>query len=216
MSDLATAVLLPLSVSTIRPSAPMISTRVSNAFIASGESDTPMSGAIQPSCLVETEDELRIYSSASRVHHGRGSNARRRGVENAASITLHTLRKDGLTFLETTGDRGRFITKPMVLVSPELSINASAIQGEVRFQLTDMESHPVEGFTFEDSIPLSTSDSLKFPLRWKAARLDEVAGKIVRLEVSMRHARLYAVRGHFHFIDAQDRSLIQDGQPVAT
>lgn len=185
-------------------------------LIAMGQPGEPHSGAIEPSCLVETDDEIRIYSSASKVHHGQSRDARRRGIENVASITLHTLRKDGLTFLETEGDRGRFISKPMVLLSPELNVNAAAPHGEVRFQLTDMESRPVEGFTFEDFVAMTAGNSTAFDVQWKNARLDEITGRIVRLEAQMRHARLFAIRGHFHFIDAQDRSLIQDGQPILT
>lgn len=75
-------------------------------FMSVGELDEAIGGAIEPSSLVETDNELRIYSSASNVNHGRGSDAKQRGIR-AASITLHTLRKDGLTYLETTGDRGR-------------------------------------------------------------------------------------------------------------
>jgi hypothetical protein len=185
-------------------------------LIALGNPGEAIGGAIEPSCLVETEDQIRIYSSASKVHHGRSGDARRRGVSDVASITLHTLRKDGLTFLETTGDQGRLISKPVVLVDPALTINASAPHGEVRCQLTDMESRPIEGFTFEDSFVLAADDSLRFPVRWQDGNLDAVVSKIVRLEVQMRHARLFAVRGRFHFIDAQDRSLIQDGQPIVT
>ncbi len=185
------------------------------AFIAAGKPGEAIGGAIEPSCLVETDDEIRIYSSASKVHHGRSRDAKRQGVEDVASITLHTLRKDGLTFLETAGDQGRFISKPLVLLSPELNINGSSPRGEVRFQLTDMESRPVAGFTFEDSVALMADDSMRFTVRWNKGRLEDIVGKIVRLEVQMRHARLFAIRGHFHFIDAQDRSLIQDGQPIA-
>ena len=184
-------------------------------FMELGDPDDAIGGAIEPSCLVETDDEIRIYSSASKVQHGRSSDAQRRGVANVASITLHTLRKDGLTWLETVGDLGRFISKPLVLLSAELNINASAPHGEVRFQLTDMESRPIDGFTFDDSLPLQADDSTRFDVRWKATPLNQIINKIVRLEVRMRDARLYAIRGHFHFIDAQDRSLIQDGQPIA-
>jgi len=183
-------------------------------FIEVGKPDEAHGGAIEPSCLIENDDEIRIYSSASKVHHGRSSEAQKHGVKDVAAITLHTLRKDGLTFLETAGDQGRFISKPLVLMTPELTINASAPHGEVCFQLTDMESQPVEGFTFEDSVPLATHDSTKFKVAWKAGHLGTVVGKIVRLEALMRHARLFAIRGQFHFIDAQDRSLILDGQPI--
>lgn len=183
-------------------------------ILAVGNLGEAIGGAIEPSCLVQTDDEIRIYSSASKVHHGHSSDARRRGALDIASITLHTLRKDGLTFLDTTGDRGRLISKPLVLLAPELTMNASAPHGEVRFQLTDMESRPIEGFTFADSVALSADDSLAFPVRWSGSRVDDVVRKIVRLEVQMQHARLFAIRGQFHFIDAQDRSLIQGGQPI--
>lgn len=185
-------------------------------LIRLGEPGEAIGGAIEPSCLVETEDEIRIYSSASKVHHGRSRDARRQGVKDVASITLHTLRKDGLTFLESTGDSGRFISKPLTLLSPGLSVNASAPFGEVRFQITDIESRPVEGFTFDDSQALAGDDSMSFDVRWKTARLADLAGRIVRLEVQMTHAHLFAIRGHFHFIDAQDRSLLQEGLPIAT
>jgi hypothetical protein len=34
--------------------------------------------------------------------------------------------------------------------------------------------------------------------------------------VRLQRARLYSIRGHFHFIDDQDRSLIEDGKPLST
>jgi hypothetical protein len=37
-----------------------------------------------------------------------------------------------------------------------------------------------------------------------------------RQRTGLRHANLYAFRGHFHFIDAQGRWLIEDGKPIAT
>jgi hypothetical protein len=173
-------------------------------------------GAIEPSCLVETEDEIRIYSSASKVHHGQSRQARRDGVADAASILLHTLRKDGFMYLQSQGDWGRLISKPMVLLEPRLTMNAAAPIGEVRFQLTDMESRPVEGFTFDDCSPIKSTDSTAFKMQWKGGRLGDILGRIVRVEVRLRHANLYAFRGHFHFIDAQDRWLIEDGKPIAT
>lgn len=183
-------------------------------LIALGDPGEAIGGAVEPSCLIETDDEIRIYSSASKVHHGRSAQARRQGVKDVASITLHTLRKDGLTFLETQGGYGRFISKPLTSLLPKLTINASAPHGELQFQITDLESRPVEGFTFEESVALSSDDSFDFDVRWNGSRLEDLTGKIVRLETRMRHARLFAIRGHFHFIDAQDRSLLQDGRPI--
>ena len=34
------------------------------------------------------------------------------------------------------------------------------------------------------------------------------------MEVKLRDARLYAFRGTFHFLDARDRALLDDGRPI--
>jgi hypothetical protein len=189
---------------------------VRKPYISCNEPGQHGGGAIQPSCLVETEDGIRIYSAATKLYHGKGREARRLGVTDNASILLHTLRKDGLMYLESEGDWGRFISKPLVLLEESLTMNASAPHGEVQFQLTDMESQPVEGFTFDDCLPMAGSDSVSAELRWNNGQLKDVVGRIVRLEIRLRHARLFAIRGGMHFIDAQDRWMIEDGKRIAT
>ena len=189
---------------------------VRSPFITCNEPGEHGGGAIQPSCLLETDDEIRIYSAATKMGHGMGGKARRDGITDNASILLHTLRKDGLMFLESEGDWGRFISKPLVLLDETATMNASAPHGEVRFQLTDLQSQPVTGFTFDDCVTLASEDSVRYPLRWKSKSLKDVVGRIVRLEFRLRHARLFAIRGGIHFIDAQDRWLIEDGQPIIT
>ena len=186
------------------------------AFMSRNEPGQHGGGAIQPSCLVETDDQIRIYSAATKLYHGKGRQAKRLGVSDNASIVLHTLRKDGLMHLESEGDWGRFISKPLVLLEDSLTMNASAPHGEVQFQLTDMESQPVDGFTFDDCLAIVLSDSMNADLIWKNGQLKDVVGRIVRLEVRLRHARLYAIRGNLHFIDAQDKWMIEDGKPIAT
>ena len=51
-------------------------------------------------------------------------------------------------------------------------------------------------------------------MAWKQKQLAEVAGRPVRLEVKLRDARLYALSGKFHFLDAQDMHPLLDGQPI--
>ncbi len=186
---------------------------VRKPFIALNAAGEHAGGAIEPSCLVETDDEIRIYSSSSKVHHGRSRDANRQGVRQPHSITLHTLRKDGFMYLASGGDWGQFISKPLTILQPGMTINATAPLGEVRFQLTDLESRPVAGFTFDDCQPLRAADELAFPLRWRGGQ-QELVGKIVRLEVALRHAQLFAIRGHLHFIDAQDHWMLVDDKPI--
>tara|TARA_R110002049_G_scaffold305056_2_gene501048 strand:- start:13598 stop:15214 length:1617 start_codon:yes stop_codon:yes gene_type:complete len=187
---------------------------VRSTFIGRNAPDEHGGGAIQTSSMVETDDELRFYSAATRLPHGRGSEARKLGMTDNASILLHTLRRDGLMRVESSGDWGRFISRPLVLLSEAIEMNASAPTGEVLVQLTDIESRPIEGFTFEDFAVLKHDDQIRFLLSWKNGKLQDLLGKIIRVEIRMRSSRLFALRGLMHFVDAQDRWLIDDGEPL--
>jgi hypothetical protein len=194
-------------------------------FIPLNDPGQPGSAIIYPTCLVEHNDELRIYSVGSRHWHGWhiGENMETKlrrplpkGEGPSTAILTHTLRKDGFMYLASKGGWARFISKPMVLKEPKLSINAQAPYGELRCQMCDMESRPLEGFSFEENVPFIENDALDWALAWKGGSLTELVGKVVRLEFKFRHARLYAVRGDFHFADAVDVTMIADGQPIDT
>ena len=173
-------------------------------------------GGIEPSCLIETDDEIRIFSSGSKIQHGKGSSARRAGVTDFESILVHTLRKDGFMYLDSQGTWAGLTSKPLALLDPAIVMNAAAPFGEVHYQLTDLESRPVEGYTLDDCTPLVSGDSLSWPLRWRNRTGEELVGKIVRLELKFRAARIHAFRGNFHFIDAQDRWMLTDSKPIDT
>ena len=127
---------------------------------------------------------------------------------------MHTLRKDGFMYVKSRGSWASFGTKPLVLLGEQFTVNARAPFGEVHFQLADMESRPLEGFTFDDCVPLTGGDSLQWSLAWKDKQIREVHGKPIRLEVRLRDAEVYAFHGDFHFLDAQDWWMLQDGQPI--
>jgi hypothetical protein len=170
-------------------------------------------GALETSCMVETDTELRFYSDASAGQHGKGPK-RDEADRPAGGIALHTLRKDGLTYLRSQGGWGSLTSKPLVLFEPRLSVNLLAPQGEAQFQITDAKGVPLPGFRFEDAEPIAKVDDLQFALHWKSKSLDEVLNQPVRIEARLRNAQLYAVRGKFHFLDAEDMQRLQAGKPI--
>ncbi|MCA1963494.1 MAG: hypothetical protein LDL31_06070, partial [Prosthecobacter sp.] len=127
---------------------------------------------------------------------------------------IHTLRKDGLTYLRSLGGWGSFISKPLTLFEPRLEINLNAPQGEAQFQLTDMKGQPLDGFTFENCEPITKVDALRHPLRWKGKSLDSVVNKAVRLECRLRNGDLHAIRGRFHFLDAEDMQRLEADKAI--
>ena len=190
------------------------------SFIPLNEPGEPGSGVLYPTALIEEGDELRIYSASTPdLHHQYAENVAakqfiRKGQVPPSAILLHTLRKDGFMYLESKGNWATFISKPLVLLEAKLSMNALGPHGEVFFQLTDLLSEPLEGYRFDDCEPLIEVDELAAPLRWKGRSLEPVTRNIVRLEVKFRHTRIYAIRGDFHFADALDVALLEDGKDI--
>lgn len=171
-------------------------------------------GHVQPSAMAEVGDEIRIWSTAAKHSHGMGAMMEERNARaGSAAITLHTLRKDGFTYLSSTGAWAHLISKPLMLRGPGLTLNASAPKGEVRSQVTDVEGRPIPGFAFDDCREIVDADSTAFELSWKGD-WSRVAGKPVRLEVRWLNGRIYALRGDWHFLDAQDWHLLEDGREI--
>lgn len=82
------------------------------------------------------------------------------------------------------------------------------------FQLSDVKGVPLPGFRFEDCQTATKVDDLRFALRWKDKSLAEIVRQPIRLEAKLRNAQLYAVRGNFHFLDAEDTRRLQSGKPI--
>lgn len=186
-------------------------------FIPLNQGDEHGCSMICPSSLVETDDEIRIYSNATKFPHGMERTIGELSPQDSNAIILHTLRKDGFMYLKSRGDLAEFQTKPLVLRDGEVTVNAQAPFGEVLFQITDMKSQPIEGFTFDNCLPMKRDDSIAWPLLWWGKKkLDELVNKVIRLEVRFRNANIYSFQADYHFLDAQDWSMIDDGKSIDT
>ena len=165
--------------------------------------------------IVETDDEVLIFSEGHRGEHGRERSEQRINDHPLTAMVVHRLRKDGWMYLRSGGDWARFKTKPLTLFKPGIHLNVSVPYGEVRFQVCDEKSVPIEGFTFDDCVPIRGMDSLSLPLEWKGDPDEStLTGRLVRLEIQFRNAHLYSIDMAHHFLDAQDKWLLEDGMPV--
>lgn len=138
------------------------------------------------------DDRIFIYSIGTTQDHGSHALPRRPGPTE--KMLLHTLRKDGFTYLESRGGWGRVATKAIVPRKPELTVNYEAPSGFVEVQVSRPDGEPVPGCRFKDCIPLQ-GDQVRGAVRWKRRKsLRGLLGKPVRIEFRLRDARLYAVR----------------------
>ena len=149
-------------------------------------------GTVRPhSMIVDDDQAIRIYSSSSKLEHGHHL-----AGDDPGAILLHRLRLDGFVYLESDGGPGLLGTRPLFLRSGEVKLNVQSGH-EVRVQVTDIFGDPIEGYTFDDCESFRGDDLFWTP-RWRnSRRLADLARQFIRLEISLNHARLYAIRGDF-------------------
>ena len=185
------------------------------AFLERNPMPKPGCVQVRPSSILPVGDEFFVYSHGNRGAHGREKSQQRlKPEEQLSTLLLHRLRKDGWMYLEPKGDWATIQTKPFVLEGGGIQINADASYGEIRAQVTDVKSQPIEGFSFDDSEEIRGKDGLSLSLRWKGGEVGQLPNTPVRLELEFRQAKVYAIEMEHHFLDAQDQWLLQDGKPI--
>jgi len=161
------------------------------AFIPTGKPGAPDAGCVYPSSMIQRKDgSLLIYASACTHEHGYIP-------PGSGSLLAYRLRRDGFVYLESKSGIGTIGTRSLYWRGGELELNVQGQGSEVRVQITNASGVPLEGYRFGECAPFSGDDTTWQP-RWHEGKgLATQSGKIVRVEVALRHARIYAIRGDF-------------------
>jgi hypothetical protein len=164
-----------------------------NVLLPRTEPGTYGSGSIYCKTLEVGEDgTINLYSKGYLANHGVDNF---QFPDNGHRLMKHTLRHDGFCYLEGNG-WGRFSTRPLFINSDELTINYDAGNvGIVQVQVSDYQRNPLEGYTFDDCIPMR-GDEVYGQVQWKEHK--NLAGlptkERVRLDFKFIDSRIYAVR----------------------
>ena len=132
--------------------------------------------------IVETgPEELSVYWTEHYRHPGMRL---RRGV----------IRKDGFVSIQSTGEVGELLTRPLKFNGSQLEVNyATDATGWIRFELCKPNGTPIKGFTFHDSESLFGNE-ITHTVKWQGGSLDDLQGTTIRLRVRMENADLYSIR----------------------
>lgn len=110
----------------------------------------------------------------------------------ACPVTLrrYCLRLDGFFSWRCDAKIGKVVTKPIIFEGNQLSINFStSAYGSVRIRILDEAGVPIEGYDSGNHFGDSVDREVPF-----AKSLEKLAGKAVRLEITMSDADLYSFR----------------------
>ncbi len=137
-------------------------------------------------------DSLYIYVNAhSRFPHNHQQ-------ENWENVVYRTkLRMDGFVSLDAGCQMGNLVTRPFVLESDKITINAATQGGYIIAELAepywyDPKGKVIEGFS-ADEFDVFRGDSNCHELSWRGnSDLSKIKGKRIMLRMAMVHSQLYS------------------------
>ncbi|MCM1036794.1 MAG: hypothetical protein NC406_05645 [Bacteroides sp.] len=125
-------------------------------------------------------DQLRFYYIGFRGDETRPGTGY--GMHAWGKTGMAVLRRDGFCSLTGTGS---VTTRPLSFDGSCLFVNADATGGSVCAELLDEQGRPVEGFTADDCVPVTT-DSTIARITWAGGdTLDAFAGRAIRLRFAV-------------------------------
>jgi len=111
------------------------------------------------------------------------------------------MRLDGFFSLAANHHDGALLSRPFVLESDTIEINARTYGGAIRYELVapyhekdrgNPAGKPIAGFT-QDDCEVFRGDELNFKLSWRGGSdLSTLRGRRVMLKMALQHAEIYS------------------------
>ena len=109
---------------------------------------------------------------------------------NPVKLYRYVIRLDGFFSWRCDYTPGKVVTKPFCFDGDRLSLNfATSAAGYVRIRMLDADGNPIEGYDSGNLFGDSVDRTVDF-----RRPVEALAGKTVRMEISMKDADLYAFR----------------------
>ena len=134
------------------------------------------------------------YTHGQAVAWERDLESRSRWIgQDRGGIYCATQRVDGFVSMDAPPAGGMLTTHPLLFQGDRLRLNLhTAGSGSAKVALLDAQGNPLPGFAAEDCETIET-DAIDHEVRWKTGPdIAALAGKPMRVQWTMRNARLYA------------------------
>ncbi|MGD9856312.1 MAG: hypothetical protein AB7U20_15310 [Planctomycetaceae bacterium] len=142
--------------------------------------------------IVTLGDQHWIYYGGNNERHGCAEKDIWFGRQG--SLGLAHLRRDGFVSLEAGEPEGTMMTKPFELEGDHLELNVDARDGgTVRVEVLDATGKAIPEYSGREAQTFHSVDDLDLRPAWSnQTHLGPLAGRTVRLKITLRNARLYA------------------------
>jgi hypothetical protein len=115
--------------------------------------------------------------------------------EDLGGIYLATQRVDGFVSMDAAYTGGVLTTRPLRFEGNRLRLNLhTSGSGSAKVTILDAAGTQIPGFTAADC-DIINADAIDFQVRWQnGADVSSLAGRPVRLQLTMRNTKLYALQ----------------------
>ena len=136
---------------------------------------------------IEVGDQWYIYYAGVDSPHP--------AINSTPGIGLATIRKKGFVSLRGPRHGGVVCTRRILWPGDNLPVNCNTRlpdqeQGELKVRIVNSARKAFPGFNYEDSVPFQGA-STAYQVTWKERGIDELQGKVRRLEFFLTRADLY-------------------------
>ncbi|WP_417388421.1 hypothetical protein [Gimesia sp.] len=152
-------------------------------LFALGEDGSWDDGMVFGTDWVDVGDEWWFYYCGYDGPHGDPASRQ-------PGIGLATIKKERLISLHGPRGGGVVITRKLRWQGEQLLLNADASQGEIKVRISDSKRKILDGFDYQDCIPLKT-DRLRHEVKWNSTSIAALQGQTIRLEIYLKNADLF-------------------------
>jgi len=167
-------------------------------FISGAESPvTPVPSVDDPTILCQANGILNV-GDKTLIYHGRWRNATITGTDYYAEVALATLPRDRWGSLQLTEGQSQGVvwTSPVTLPKEgcKILLNTNSPEG-LSVELADEKGKLLPAYSGVYRGDVVGPNSLEHPVQWNNVLLDELAGKTIRLKITIgsKSAKLFAV-----------------------
>ena len=170
------------------------------AMMPRPEAPTPGCVGLSPNDILESADgtEEIILCTGNVICHGSDENTLKyskifesKNIKRGTPI--YKIRKDGFCGIESVCHGGELVTKPIALKSGEVTLNVNAACGFVRYGIRKRNGEFMEGFSYDDCVPVEFTDTVDFKMQFNERKLEEISDEQCRISIELNSAIIYSI-----------------------
>ena len=129
------------------------------------------------------------------LHYYAGWDGGHNTKERTSGIGLAIGRKEGLISLHGPENGGGVVvTRQIRWPGGDLLLNLDASAGEAKVRVSGERRVPIDGFDYDDCEAIAGADGTRLRVRWGGKSMQQLLGEVVRLEIFLQGADLFALQ----------------------